>query len=205
MHRQRLHVEGLSASAMLRHRGGMPDKGVHGLGTLRHSDAHSGGKSGDETVQGRTCRRSSRFASAGRGAGDAGFGRASNRMVNGFGRSQSPADVWVKAHSRGKPKGASGLCHAATRGVGNGLPAGQPLRWRRLSKSVQVSAGAQAGRRVNHERGWNTGERASNGAVTVPTSPGGKSSEGSVSVRMVGCRRRKVSALGLKPDKPHGR
>lgn len=105
-------------------------------------------------VQGRTCRRSLGFASAGHKAGDAGFGRASNRMVGGFGRPQSPADDWVRAQSRGKPKGASGLYVAATRSVGNGLPAEQPLRWRRLSESGQVSAGAWEGRRVNHERGW---------------------------------------------------
>lgn len=114
-------------------------------------------------------------------------------------------DERVRARGRGKPKGASGPTDAAMRSAGNGLSAGQPLRWRRLLESVQVSAGAREGRRVNHERGWTTGERASDGAVTVATSPGGKRSEGSVPVGTVGRRHRKVSASGPQPGKPHGR
>jgi len=100
-------------------------------------------------------------------------------------------DGWVRARRRGKPKGATGSRIAATRWAGNGLSAGQPLRWVRLLESVQVSAGAQDGRRADHERGWSTGERASDGAVTVATSPGGKRSEGSVPVGMVGRRRQR--------------
>jgi hypothetical protein len=91
----------------------------------------------------------------------------------------------------------------ATRSVSNGLLAGTPLRWRRLSKSSMVSAKQQDGRRANHERGRTSGERAS-GSVTVSTSPRGKGFEGH-GVCGNGRDSAETSPVGLKPDEPYSR
>jgi hypothetical protein len=99
----------------------------------------------------------------------------------------------VKARSRGKPKGASGEPDVATRPASNGLLAGTPLRWGRLSESGLASVNLQDGRRANHERGRASGERASNGSVTVSTSSGGECFVGLAPVGSVGVRRKRRS------------
>jgi len=100
-------------------------------------------------------------------------------------------DERVKAHSRGQAQGSIGSGQRGNASTGQRTSGGE-------TPEVGAASGERSGfdRRVtreqaNHERGWNIGEHASNGVVTVSTSPGGKSSEGSVSVGMVGCRRQR--------------
>jgi hypothetical protein len=127
------------------------------------------------------------------GLEEPGFGRNSEQDGEHL-CPRSPAGRRVKARSRGKPKGATGEPDVATRPASNGLLAGTPLGWGRLSESGLASVSLQDGRRANHERGRVSGERPSNGAVTVSTSSGGERFEGSAPVRSVGVRRQRRSS-----------
>lgn len=162
---------------------------VHGLQTLCLRDGCFGGKSGGKKVGGRRDRRYRGFTSVGVRSGEARFRSGLEQDGGHFGARYRRRERRVKARSRGKPKGATGEPDVATRPASNGLLAGTPLWWGRLSDSGLASVSLPDGRRANHERGRASGERPSNRSVTVSTSSGGERFEGSAPVRSVGLRR----------------
>jgi len=188
--RQRTHLEGPGASAVLRHRGDMPERVCAVLGpcvaatpTPVGRAAAKGPRSNVSSVLG------IRFG------GSQGWRCRLRSCIEQDGEWLRPLAVaggrLGESPKSRKAQGSIGPVRRGNAECGQRTSGG-------ATPEVEAPFGKRAGfgrcvgRKESQPReGLDTGVRASNGAVTVATSLGGKSSEGSVPAGMVGCRRQR--------------